>query len=236
MRLLDAIEGIISDLLEILCPKICLGCGRRIQNDADLICSDCLDSFPRVDHFKKDENQVTDYFYSESVKIEYGCCYLQFQKGDTTQNLIHHIKYYGHPELGERLGKIAASALKKYSRFADVDFIMPVPMHPQKQKKRGFNQAERIGKGMSQVLGIPLKEGILLKKVNSETQTKMNKKARMENSSKIFGYSGIDEADTSHYLIVDDVLTTGSTLLVCAQKLREARPNCRISVFALGKA
>ncbi len=237
MGVARAIKNFFIDLVDILCPKICLGCGRRIQTDNEqLICSDCLTSFPKVDYYKKDENHVTDFFYSESVRIEYGCCFLQFQKGDTTQHLIHNIKYYGHPELGVKLGRIAGHQLKKYNRFTDVDFIIPVPMHPKKLKTRGFNQAERIGQGLTEILGIPIKEGILLKTVNSESQTRLNREQRAENSNKIFGYQDIDETDTSHYLIVDDVFTTGSTLLVCARKLREARPNCKISVFALGKA
>jgi len=237
MGILKIIKAGINDIVDILCPPICLGCGRRIQTDTEhLICADCLTSYPKVDHYKYDENEVTNHFYCESVKIEYGCCFLQFQKGDTTQQLIHNVKYYGHPELGVRLGRMAAFQLKKYNRFADVDYIIPVPMHPKKKKKRGFNQAERIGQGLYEVLGIPVKEEILLKTVNSNSQTKMNREQRAENSSHIFGYTDVDESDTSHYLIVDDVYTTGSTLLVCAQKLHEARPNCRISIFALGRA
>lgn len=237
MGILGILRTAVNDVVDILCPPICLGCGRRIQNDFEhLICAECLTTYPKVDHYKHDENEVTDFFYSQSVKIDYGCCFFQFQKGDTTQHLIHNIKYYGHPELGVKLGRIAAKILKPYNRFVNADFIIPVPMHPDKLKKRGFNQAERIAQGISEVYGIKVKEGILLKTVNSSSQTTMNKSQRAENSSKIFGFTDVDDSDKNHYLIVDDVFTTGSTLLACAQKLREARPNCTISVFALGKA
>lgn len=236
-RIFHIFRDIVSDLADVVWPQTCMGCGQRFtSNKEQLICTSCLMEIPKVDYYKFAENPITDEFFRESIHIEYGCCYLQFKKGDYSQSLMHNIKYYHHPELGVRLGRMAATELAKYNRFADADYILPVPMHPDKLKIRGFNQAERIAEGLSQVLGIPVREDVLEKTKNSKTQTFMRKDERMNNSRELFAAKKVGEIDHRHFLIVDDVFTTGSTLLVCAQKLREAMPECKISVFALARA
>ncbi len=231
------LRHIVRDIADVIWPDTCLGCGQRLLSESEqLVCSDCLMNIAKVDFYKHEENLVTDEFFRESIKIEYGCCYMQFKKGDWTQNLMHNIKYFRHPDLGIKLGRMAAHELKKYGRFADVNFILPVPMHKDKIKIRGFNQAERIAYGMSQILNIPIREDILEKTVNSKTQTYMNRVERINNAHQIFAANRVGECAHCHFLIVDDVFTTGSTLLVCAQKLHEAMPECKVSVFALAKA
>ena len=109
-------------------------------------------------------------------------------------------------------------------------------MHPKKQKKRGYNQAEKIAEGLSEVLNIPIKNDILHKNVNTESQTRMNKVQRLKNSTGVYSADRVGEVSQNHFLIVDDVFTTGATLEVCAKALHSAMPECKISVFALAKA
>ncbi len=232
-----SIKAFFTDILDIFCPRVCYGCGKPFKRDGEqLICWDCLMGIPKVNSFHEDHNIVTDYFLGKDVRIEYGCSYLNFTKGNIIQELIHNTKYFSHPELGIRLGQMAGEELIRNSRFIDIDAIIPVPMHPKKLKIRGYNQAEKISEGISQVYGKPIRNDILIKTQFTESQTKMNKIQRMENSQKIFSYANTDPSDTSHYLIVDDVYTTGSTVLNCAIQLRKSRPNCRISIFTLAKA
>lgn len=231
------IQQIAHDVVDVVWPHTCLGCGQgQLSDSSQLICAKCLMDITKVDYYKHEENLITDVFFRESIKIEYGCCYLLFKKGDWTQSLMHNIKYYRHPELGVQLGRMAAQELKKYGRFANIDYILPVPMHPAKIKIRGFNQAERIAAGMTQILDIPIREDILQKTTNSKTQTYMSRDERIKNAHKIFAANRVGECTHSHFLIVDDVFTTGSTLLACAKKLLEAMPECKVSVFALAKA
>lgn len=226
-----------SDIASLVWPSTCLGCGQRLlSHNQHLICNSCLMELPKVNYYKDDDNLVTDEFFHESIPIVYGCCFLQFKKGEWSQNLMHNIKYYNQPDLAVKLGRMAAMELQKYGRFADVDYILPVPMHRDKIKIRGFNQAERIATGMSEAMQIPIREDILIKTVNSKTQTYMERSERIANADKIFAAKRVGECAHSHFLIVDDVFTTGSTMLVCAQKLHEAMPECRVSVFALAKA
>ena len=231
------IRNAASNLIDLAWPHTCLGCGHRLLASYEhLVCSDCLMGIPTVNYYKHDNNYVTEVFFRESVQIEYGCCYFQFKKSEWTQNLMHNIKYYHQPELAVKLGHIAALELKNYNRFADADYILPVPMHPDKIKHREFNQAERIAAGMSKAMQIPIREDILEKTVNSATQTFMGRSERIKNADKIFAAKRVGECAHSHFLIVDDVFTTGSTLLVCAQKIHDTMPEARVSVFALARA
>ena len=234
------LKNIKDDLLDIISPKVCLSCGKHIKSETeDLICSECLADLSRVDFYKNDENVITELLDNQDCRIEYGCAFLRFQKGENTQQILHNIKYYNHPELGLKLGRIAGYQLKRYNRFSDVDFIIPVPMHPKKQKKRGFNQAERIAVGLSEILKIPIREGILEKVINTKSQTKTDKKQRLNNSRQAFGFAKnieTQDIENKHFLIVDDVFTTGSTMRVCASLLKKHLPNCKVSIFALAKA
>lgn len=232
----SVIGQIAGDVVDLIWPATCLGCGSRLTGRSRLICNDCLMSIPKVDYYRDDFNVVTDTFFREKVPLEYGCCFLQYKKGDWTQAMMHNIKYFHHPELGVALGRMAAAELIRYGRFAGVDCIVPIPMHPDKIRTRGFNQAERIAAGMSQVFGVPVREDVLLKTVNSKTQTFMTQEERIRNAHVLFSAHRVEECARCHFLVVDDVFTTGSTLLVCAQKLHDVMPECRVSVFALAKA
>lgn len=237
MQIFGVFKTALKDIADIVCPEVCLGCGERFSSDSEhLICTSCLMDLTKTDFYKNDVNPITQEFAIFQHSIDYGCCYLQFKKNDITQSLLHNIKYYNHPELGFKLGRMAALELKKYHRFEKVDYILPVPMHPAKQKKRGFNQAERIAAGMSSVLGIPICEDILHKTVNSVSQTFMDKEMRYQNAMKIFSATRADDKANCHFLIVDDVFTTGSTLMICLHKLKEAMPECTASIFALAHA
>ncbi len=236
-RVFDIINRITDDLLDIAWPEVCMGCGKRFNGGGEsLICSDCLMNLSKVDYYEHDENFVTTEFFRHSVELEYGCCFLQYKKGDYTQSLMHNIKYFQHPTLGITLGQMAATEMQKHNRFMDAEYIVPIPMHPDKLKDRGFNQAERIARGFADVYRIPLCEDALAKTVNSKTQAFMSPAERIENAKRLFAAHYNEDLDGKHILIVDDVFTTGSTLIVCAQKLHEAMPKSKISVFALAKA
>ncbi len=230
-------QRVITDVLDIVCPESCLSCGCHLKADeGQFLCPECWAEYERTDCSKDKENIITKSFNSEDIEIVDGCTFLKFDKKETTQKILHNIKYFNHPELGVKFGKIAGHQLKKYRRFNDVNYILPVPMHPDKQKKRGYNQAEKIAEGLSEVLNIPIKNDILHKNVNTESQTRMNKVQRLKNSTGVYSADRVEELCEKHFLIVDDVFTTGATLEVCAKALHSVMPECKISVFALAKA
>ncbi|MBQ3689671.1 MAG: ComF family protein [Bacteroidales bacterium] len=232
-------NNIISDLSDLVCPRVCLICNNHIKVQTEiLICPECTENLKKVDLFKKDQNEIlsTVNLADLDFNIEYGCAFLKFDKHENTQRLLHALKYFNQPEVAVKMGRIAGYQLKNYSRFKDCDFILPIPMHPDKQKKRGYNQAERISFGLSQVLNIPIEERILKKIINTKSQTRMNKIQRKENSQNAYCAQRIEELSRKHFLIVDDVFTTGATLEVCAEALHKVMPESKISIFALAKA
>ena len=225
------------DMLDIVCPKTCISCGCHIKvENEDFLCPDCYSNYAKTPF--EDNQMIVESFLQEGIEIENGCTFLKFDKKDTVQQIIHNIKYFHHPELGERFGRIAAYQLKEKQFFKSIDFILPVPMHPKKQKRRGYNQAEMIANGLSLIFDIKVRTDILKKNFNTKSQTRMNKEQRKQNSEKIYSAVIPENEDLSekHFLIVDDVFTTGATLEVCSKRLKEKLPNCKISVFALAKA
>lgn len=231
------LRRLVNDIYEVMWPEVCAGCGRRLRSPKEhLVCATCLTEIPKVSYYTEDINPVTDLFFIEKVKIGYGCCYIDFRKGEWIQQLMHNTKYTELPRLAVKLGRIAAADLLKHDRYTDAEVIVPVPMHDDKVKDRGYNQAERIARGMSEVMGIPVRDDVLRKTVNSTTQAFMNIDERIANAQKIFTAQRVGEIAHCHILLVDDVYTTGSTLLVCTQKILAVMPECRVSVFALAKA
>lgn len=227
---------IIDTLNQIIFPESCLGCGKRLHTaDDDLLCSNCITQIPTTGHYNYDTNEITDLFADNNVPLEYGCTFFNFRKQDWTQNLLHNMKYFNHPRLAKELGKVAAKELVRLGRYSGTEWIVPVPMHDEKVGMRGFNQAEIIAEGLSEVMNLPVCKDSMTKTVNSTTQAFMQWDERVENASKIFISRRVGELCGHHLLLVDDVFTTGSTLIVCSRKLLEAMPDCRISVFALAK-
>jgi ComF family protein len=149
--------------------------------------------------------------------------------------MIHKLKYNGLKEAGHELGKIYASSLKCSEFLLDIDLIIPVPLHPSKLRKRGFNQSEIIAKGMSEASGIPYETDILEREQMSETQTKRSRYERWLNVEGIFRVSDGSLVDGKHILLIDDVITTGSTIEACVSALLAAG-DVRVSVAALAVA
>ncbi len=151
------------------------------------------------------------------------------------ERLIHKLKYKGEKEIGVFLGKYAAAELVDNHGFGSVDVIVPVPLHDSKYRKRGYNQSRCIADGMAEIMGVPVDEGNLYRAVENPTQTRKSTYERWENTKGIFELTDGSLFDGKHILLVDDVLTTGSTLIACVEAIRE-KSNAKISVFTLASA
>jgi hypothetical protein len=148
---------------------------------------------------------------------------------------LHLLKYSGYKELGEVMGRYMAAELISCGFFDHVDVIVPVPLHKKKQKLRGYNQSEWIARGISSVTGIPLNAKSVIREKNTETQTRKSTFERSENVDGIFKLCDVACFQGKHVLIIDDVLTTGSTTVACASTLFEVE-GVRISVLTLAVA
>jgi ComF family protein len=195
---------------------------------------DCLHQIPRTNFHRTQDNAIEKKFWGK-FKVELATSFFFFQKGSQFQKLLHELKYNSNKELGRILAKNAAADLLENDYFADIDCIVPIPLHPKKFQKRGYNQAEWIAMGLEDVLLKPLETISLIRVKENATQTKKGVFERYTNTEGIFDLINPDVFAGKHVLLVDDVLTTGSTLEAAAQALLKA-DNIKISIFTLALA
>lgn len=224
----------LHDFIDIIYPNACLGCEEPLVSNEDIVCIKCLHELPKTDFAADLDNPVLRIFNGRCF-LEKATSYLRFVKGGMVQSLMHHFKYKGRTEVGERMTHLALSDLRKTSFFKDIDLILPVPLHPAKLKTRGYNQSEVIAKTIADHTHIDYKTDILLRKYYNQTQTKKSRFARWLNVKTVFAVDHPKNLEGKHILLVDDVVTTGSTIEACVTKL-EHIPGVKISLFTLAIA
>jgi ComF family protein len=198
------------------------------------MCTECYVVIPRTNYHLQKENPVEQIFWGRCL-IESAAAFSYYNKGSRIRNLIHNLKYRGIKEIGFELGRIYGLSLKP-SGFTDgIDMIIPVPLHPSKKKARGFNQSEVIASGLAEATGLPLNTTSVERVMSSSTQTKHSRYDRWVNVEGIFRVSDPGSVKGSHILLVDDVITTGSTMESCINKLLEIE-GVRVSVLAIAFA
>jgi len=222
------------DFINLMFPDLCVVCDIALQKNEHQLCLSCLHNIPKTNYHLIDENPIEKRFWGK-VPVYRATSYFFFQKGSSFQKLLHILKYKGNKEIGELLGKYAAIDLLDSPDFASVDLIIPVPLHPEKYKLRGYNQSEWISKGLSTMMNKPIDTSTLLRIRENTTQTKKTVFERYENTEGIFEVSDKTVLEGKHVLLVDDVLTTGSTLEACVRALLETS-KIKISIFTLAVA
>lgn len=221
-------------LTELLFPRLCVVCGDRLIEQEQWICLHCLHHIPRTNFHLEPDNRVEQLFYGR-VKIEYATSFFYFSKGSKYQTLLHNLKYKGMKELGAEIGKHFAIDLMQSANFTSVDIICPVPLHPSKEKKRGYNQSWWIASGIAQQMQKELSDNNLKRVTATETQTRKGRFERWQNVDGIFELTNPEAFSGKHILLVDDVVTTGSTLEACAHEIT-TQTNARVSIATLATA
>ena len=219
----------LSSLLNLVFPKLCVCCGGSLMEDEENICLTCLYSLPRLAKQDYTDNRIMDLFLGR-VKLEKAFSWCMFEKQTSVQNILHHIKYKDKDYLARQMGEIMAREMPDF--FADIDAIVPVPLHKKKQKIRGYNQSQEIAKGVQSVVGLPIFSELLTRIRFSETQTHKNKDQRWQNVQGLFMLEPNEGFEGKHLLLIDDVLTTGSTAIACLEELQKI-PNVRLSFLSL---
>lgn len=221
----------IKDILSLIYPQVCVICPEDLYEGEKFICSECRYHLPRTGFHHVADNPVAKHFWGR-LPVEGATAYFYFNKGLKVQELVHKVKYRGKTELGVYLGNMFGAELKTSSFSKKINLVIPVPLHEQKQKKRGFNQSFLIAKGIAEALNIDYSADYLIRSVATATQTRKSRFKRWENVENKFEVKNADAMKDKHILLVDDVVTTGSTLEACARAILNVQ-GTKVSVAAL---
>jgi ComF family protein len=220
-----------ENLINVLFPKVCLGCNSHLLSNENVICTFCRHEIPLTNHHLNPENEAIKKFYGK-IPVEFATTLVYFHKKGIVQEMIHNLKYRGHEEIGTVLGEWQAEQLKTLPVLNAFNEIIPVPLHKKRLKERGYNQVSSFGLALSKKLKINYNPNILSRSVYSKTQVKKNLLNRTEVLEHIFEVNFSEKDHNKHFLLIDDVLTTGSTLEACGRELLKI-PGAKISVVCM---
>ncbi len=224
----------LKDGLHLFYPRICGGCGTDVFPATLPACVHCLNELPATGFESLPDNPVERLFFGR-LPLESACSGFYFNKGGLLQQLLHQLKYEGDRQSGEYLGRRLGRMLKESPRWSAPDWVLPMPMHPKKQKKRGYNQAGLIAKEVARELGCGYSDQLVVKTRATETQTRKSRWDRWENVATVFAVSDIESLKGRTLLLVDDVITTGSSMESCGQVILSV-PDVRLQLAAVALA
>lgn len=202
----------------LLFPRTCLSCQEALAEGEYLICTTCHYELPRTKSCLTGHSTIEEKFAGK-IRITTAHAYLKFQKGGKVQHLLHQLKYNNQPEVGEWLGRLFGLEIKTAGLAADL--LLPVPLHESRLRQRGYNQSDCIAKGISEVTGIPWQDTVLKKVTPTTSQTNKTRIERFQNVENVFEVLNKSAIEGQRIALIDDVVTTGSTLEACAQVILE---------------
>ncbi len=207
-----------ADLINLIYPEACAACEEILLEGEKIICTNCQFDLPETDFEKYADNPMFKVFLGR-VEIQQATALYYFNKDSKVQNLIHKLKYQNRKEVGVYFGNLLGERIVKSTFFDDIDIVIPVPIHQSRLKIRGYNQAEIIARTVAKKIDIPLLTKALFRTDKSESQTKKSRIQRWQSMQNAFKADNTKEIAAKHILLVDDVMTTGATLEVCAHEL-----------------
>lgn len=222
-----------SPLFHLFFPHNCVGCGSDVIDKDSFLCLQCINDLPYTNFAMHGNNPVEKKFWGR-IAVTSAMSEFYFSKGSIVQNLIHEFKYKGNKKVGHYLGNLIGKSLLNSNRFY-IDAVIPIPLFVKKEKKRGFNQAEILCNGISEIMNVPVIKKNVTRTVYTKTQTKKGRLERWQNVEKTFSISDTQNLQGKHILLVDDVITTGATLEACASEILKIE-NVRISIATLAVA
>ncbi|OBQ57280.1 ComF family protein [Tamlana sp. s12] len=221
-------------IIDLFFPRVCSACLKSLNDHVEMICLDCRHDLPVTNfHFTKDES-VKKVLYGRT-KIEHATALFRFEKKSNVQQLIHNLKYKNQEEIGAFLGKWLGAELQEAKGYQDIDLVIPVPLHRNKLKTRGYNQVAKFGEQIAKSLQAEYRDDILLKVSKSKSQVHKKRFARWQNNSEQFTLTDPKSITGKHILIVDDLITTGATIESCASVLNLA-DHIKISIATMAIA
>lgn len=207
-------------MLNLLFPKVCTGCKQLLLKGEEVICIKCIHSLPLANFHKSGSNLLINRFYGRFL-VKNATAIVHFQKRGLTQELLHNLKYRGKKEVSSFFGKWLGAELAEIDSYKEIEVVIPVPLHKQKLKRRGYNQVEGFGKEIAKALNVPYRDDVLIKVSKSGSQVFKTRVLRFE-AEEMFTIQNLEAIANKHVLLVDDIITTGATLEKCAIQLLKA--------------
>ena len=224
----------LKNLFKTIFPDLCVGCKELLIKNETVLCVRCRHDLPYTLHHKNPINEAQLKFYG-IVPIENCFSMLYFHDEGIAKQLMHQLKYKGQQEIGTLLGNMYYPELNDKFKHEDPKYtfeIIPVPLHKKRQKERGYNQVTTFCKALSKGLNIPVNETLLIRNHYTKTQTQKNKIARQKINDTLFEITETTTVSNKHYILVDDIITTGATLEACAKALLRI-PNTKVSIVTM---
>ncbi|MBR4349943.1 MAG: ComF family protein [Bacteroidales bacterium] len=206
------------EFLQLFFPETCEVCGNSLRYGEHLLCTDCLSDIPQIYLHNLEHNPVEKIFWGQ-VPFARATAFFNYQKHTNYAHLIHKLKYQGRDDIGILLGEMFGVKLQESGFLDDIDAIVPIPLHPKRQRKRGYNQSQMIAEGISNITKTPIITDAVIRKIYTNTQTRKNKDERAKNVQGIFEVTDNKALENKHILIIDDVITTGATCISCAETI-----------------
>lgn len=221
---------LLRSLVDLCFPLQCAGCEEVLHPWEQAICMACSASLPYRTDYKTPHNEL-QLLLQPRLPLVFAASYLEYQTGGRVQNILHALKYQGKKEIGQFFGRQFGEALRPHLPQLP-EILVPIPLHPKKLNKRGYNQSEWIAKGIAEALGVPLALDVLVRSTFTQTQTKKSRSARWSNVESSFQWRDANALRGCHLGLVDDVITTGATLEASCLPLVE-EVNVRFSALGL---
>lgn len=213
-------------------PQVCYGCGSDLVMHQQLLCLQCLHQLPYTSFQLHAGNPVEKKFWGR-LPVVHAAGIFYLTKDSMLERLLYQLKYKGKKETGTWCGRLMGQALQ-HTSFSGVDALVPLPLFPEKERKRGYNQATLLCEGMAAEMNKPVWKQAVQRSSSTQTQTRKNRIERWENMQGRFVVHDAAKVSGRHVLLVDDVITTGATLEACGMALTAA--GAQVSIVTLGYA
>lgn len=232
--MLKQIGRVAHSFRHLFFPHYCLGCGTDTLSKDQLICLRCHFQLPVTQFEQHAANPVEKIFWGR-LPVKAAFSHYFFTKDSVLQNLLHELKYQGHQDIGRFMGREMGYSILNSNRLNSIDAVIPLPLHPRREKERGYNQAAMIGEGIAEVTGLPVWKHKIIRTAATETQTHKSRTERWQNMEGRFRLTDSGSLQDKTILLIDDVITTGATLESCGTELLKA-PGCQLIIGAVAWA
>ena len=232
--LLRGWQRCLRGISQLTYPSLCIACGRSMQAGQSCFCASCRHLVPTSDMYSRQENEFTQRLWGRLPLLS-GAAFFYFSRHSPVQRAMHQLKYRNNPEVGRKMGMEVGRKLRETEQYKTVEAIVPVPLHPDKERARGYNQSTMFAQGIAEALSVPVLDQVLQRRQFTGTQTRKRRLERHTNVNQVFAIAQPSSIRGKHILLVDDVLTTGATLEECGTALLSV-PSTRLSSVTIAIA